>query len=370
MSATHQSLTLFLAGDVMTARGLDSVLPHPGDPGLFEACLKDARDYVRLAERLNGPIPSPVDFTYIWGDALKELDRRKPLVRLINLETAITRRGQPEPKGINYRMHPENIPAICAAGIDCCVIANNHVLDWGREGLAETLDTLTRAGLHCAGAGRDRQAAEAPAVLPLPDGSRLLVFGLGTPDCGIPPYWAATDRRSGVARLPDLCAESLSAIVDRVRSHKRPGDRVIVSIHWGGNWGFDIPPQQVGFAHALIDVAGVDLVHGHSSHHIKGLEHYRGRLILYGCGDLLNDYEGIQDYQAYRGELSLLYFPTLAADGSLLALELVPMRIHRFRLRHAAPQERQWLFDTLTRECAARGCTLQRVNEGCFALRG
>ncbi|MCY1413732.1 putative polyglutamine synthesis accessory protein [compost metagenome] len=368
MPAAAQSLKLFLAGDVMTARGIDAVLPHPGDPRLHEPYLKDAGGYVRLAERLHGPLPRPVDYAYIWGDALEDLERRRPQVRLINLETAVTRRGRPEAKGINYRMNPANFPAILAAGIDCCVLANNHVLDWGREGLADTLATLARSGMACAGAGRDQQAAEAPAALPLADGTRLLVFGLCTPESGVPSTWTATARRSGVARLADLSTQSLEALAARIHVHRRPGDRVVASVHWGGNWGFEIPPAQVHFAHGLIDQAGVDLVHGHSSHHIKGLELYHERLILYGCGDLLNDYEGIQDYGVYHGELGLLYFPTLGADGRLLTLDLVPTHIHRFRLGHAGREERRWLFETLERECAHRGCGLQPGAGHSFAL--
>ncbi|WP_150645499.1 CapA family protein, partial [Pseudomonas fluorescens] len=170
MAAVTDTLKLFLCGDVMTARGIDSVLPHPGDPRLYEAYVKDAGDYVRLAERLNGAIPRPVDFSYIWGVALDEFELRQPHARIINLETAVSRRGRPEPKGINYRMSPENFPAISAAGIDCCVLANNHVLDWGAAGLADTLDTLSNNGMCSAGAGHNRQSAEAPAVLPQPGG--------------------------------------------------------------------------------------------------------------------------------------------------------------------------------------------------------
>ncbi|CAI8899137.1 hypothetical protein EMIT0P291_320013 [Pseudomonas sp. IT-P291] len=132
MAAVTDTLKLFLCGDIMTARGIDAVLPHPGDPRLYEAYVKNAGDYVRLAERVNGSIPRPVDFTYVWGVALDEFELRQPHARIINLETAVSRHGRPEPKGINYRMSPENFPLISAAGIDCCVLANNHVLDWGQ----------------------------------------------------------------------------------------------------------------------------------------------------------------------------------------------------------------------------------------------
>ena len=80
---------LFLCGDVMTGRGIDQVLPHPSDPLLHEGYASSALRYVELAERANGPIPRPVDFAYVWGDALTELERRRPDVRIVNLETAV-----------------------------------------------------------------------------------------------------------------------------------------------------------------------------------------------------------------------------------------------------------------------------------------
>src|SRR5687768_1455983 len=102
--------TLFIAGDVMTARGIDQIQAHPGDPTLYEGWLTSALEYTVLAERLHGPIPRGVDPTYIWGDTLPILDRIAPDVRLVNLETAVTDRGDPWPdKGIHYRMHPANV---------------------------------------------------------------------------------------------------------------------------------------------------------------------------------------------------------------------------------------------------------------------
>jgi poly-gamma-glutamate capsule biosynthesis protein CapA/YwtB (metallophosphatase superfamily) len=66
-------VTVFLCGDVMTGRGIDQILPHPSDPQIHEAFVSDARTYVALAEEVNGPIPQPVELSYIWGDALAEL---------------------------------------------------------------------------------------------------------------------------------------------------------------------------------------------------------------------------------------------------------------------------------------------------------
>jgi poly-gamma-glutamate capsule biosynthesis protein CapA/YwtB (metallophosphatase superfamily) len=129
---------LFLAGDVMTGRGIDQVLPHPGNPVLYEPWVRDAREYVQLAERLHGPIARPVDLDYLWGDALAELQQAGMDVRIINLETSITSSEDYWPaKEVLYRMHPGNAGCLTVARIDCCCLANNHVLDWGYQGLAE-----------------------------------------------------------------------------------------------------------------------------------------------------------------------------------------------------------------------------------------
>jgi poly-gamma-glutamate synthesis protein (capsule biosynthesis protein) len=136
-----------------------------------------------------------------------------------------------------------------------------------------------------------------------------------------------------------------------VQAVKRTGDIVVVSIHWGGNWGYDIPNEQQHFAHRLIDSAGVDIIHGHSSHHVKGIEVYRNKPIIYGCGDLLNDYEGIEGYEDYRADLSLMYFVHMdPVSGRLNALEMAPTRIRRFQLQHASAAETRWLHDVLNRE--------------------
>jgi poly-gamma-glutamate capsule biosynthesis protein CapA/YwtB (metallophosphatase superfamily) len=146
--------TLFLCGDVMTGRGIDQILASPCPPGIQEPYVCDARDYVVLAEEANGPIAHPVAPAYIWGDALAEVKRVAPDARIINLETSITTCDDFWPgKGIHYRMHPRNVDCLTAAAVDVCVLANNHVLDYGRAGLDQTIVTLIEAGLKVAGAG-------------------------------------------------------------------------------------------------------------------------------------------------------------------------------------------------------------------------
>ena len=344
-------LTLFLCGDVMTGRGVDQVLPNPGDPRIHEPGAETAELYVRLAESANGPIPRPVDFSYIWGDALEELATVGPSARVVNLETSVTRSDDYwKGKGINYRMHPANVPCITAARIDCCVLANNHTLDYGYSGLLETLVTLQRAGVKVAGAGRNRSEAWRLAVIDVSRECRVLVFGFGSPTSGIPSSWAATDTRPGVGLLENLSDTTLDRIRETIQLVKRPHDIVVASIHWGGNWGYAVPGEHVRFAHGLIR-AGSDVVHGHSSHHVGPIEIFEEKLILYGRGDFLDDYEGVADEDGFRSDLTLMYFPTIdPVSGQLVDLRMTPMRIKNFKANRASPVEARWLGDTINRE--------------------
>ena len=368
--AATSKITLFVCGDVMTGRGIDQILAHPSDPAIHERFMQSALGYVDIAEQKSGRIPRGVQAAYIWGDALDELQRIRPEARIINLETAVTRSDDWIGKGINYRMNPANVACLSAARIDCCALANNHVLDWGASGLRETLDTLHAAGLRTAGAGKNRSEAEAPAELSLPGGRRILIFALGAESSGVPPQWAATDRRPGVDFLADLSARMVARIADRVRAIKRPKDIAVVSLHWGSNWGYEIAPDEVHFAHQLIEHAGIDLIHGHSSHHAKAIEVFQDKLILYGCGDFINDYEGIAGYEAFRGDLGLMYFPTLdAATGRLLALELVATQVVRFRVQRAVEADARWLCSMLDREGGRFGISTELMPGNRIALR-
>jgi poly-gamma-glutamate capsule biosynthesis protein CapA/YwtB (metallophosphatase superfamily) len=368
-SHPSDAITLFLCGDVMLGRGIDQILPHPGDPRLYEPEVRSAKTYVELAERENGPIPMPADFPYVWGDALEALRRLGPDVRIINLETSITRSSEAVPKGINYKMNPDNVACLTAAEIDCCVLANNHVLDWSYPGLLETLDTLDHADIHSAGAGRDAFQAEAPAVLEVPGKGRVLVFAFGSVTSGIPRVWAAGRNHPGVSLLGDLSDRTVARIADRAHASRRPGDLLVASIHWGGNWGYDIPAQQTRFAHGLIDRAGFDVVHGHSSHHPKGMEIYQGKPILYGCGDFLNDYEGIAGYEEFRDDLVLMYFLTIgASQGTLARLTMVPLQIRNFRLNRASPADATWLRGTLNRERRKFGIRVRLKGDNTLTL--
>jgi poly-gamma-glutamate synthesis protein (capsule biosynthesis protein) len=364
-------INMFICGDVMIGRGVDQVLPHPGNPLIHEPYMKSAGGYVELAEQANGPIQKPVSPSYIWGDAIEELERMAPDLRIINLETSMTESNDYwEGKSIHYRMHPDNISCITAARIDYCSLANNHILDWGYVGLNETMETLKKLNIKASGAGRNLGEAESPAVMTIEGKGRVIVLSFGSVTSGIPLDWAATKNKPGVNLLKDLSDKTVQNIKEKVGAIKKKGDIVVVSIHWGSNWGYDIPREQTTFAHKLIDDAGVDVIHGHSSHHVKGIEVYRNRLIIYGSGDFLNDYEGISGYEYFRDDLGLMYFVSVdSSTGKLARLQMTPTRIKNFKVNRTSKGDALWLRDILNREGEIFGTRVKLNRDNTLTLQ-
>ena len=343
-------VTVLLGGDAMLGRGVDQILPHSGEPELREPYMRDARGYVRLAEHANGPIARPVDWAWPWGEVLEVLDDAAPDVRVINLETTVTADGEfADRKPVCYRMHPDNLPALTAFRPDVCALANNHILDFGHQGLTDTVEALTQPGIQGPGAGADLYIARRPAAVTVHGEHRVLIGSVAMTSAGVPESWAAHGDRPGVWLTRDLSSRVADDVAAGVLAHKRDGDVAIVSLHWGSNWGYAIAPDQIGFAHRLID-AGIDIVHGHSSHHPRPVEIYRGKPILYGCGDVIDDYERISGHEQFRAELRLLYLTsTDPASGELVSLQLIPLHVRRMRLERATQADAEWLRTTLER---------------------
>ncbi|MGH7790958.1 MAG: CapA family protein, partial [Thermodesulfobacteriota bacterium] len=294
-----------------------------------------------------------------------------PDLRIINLETSITKSDAYwKGKGIHYRMHPENTPCITAAKIDCCSLANNHVIDWGYSGLLDTLEALDKANVKRAGAGRNAQEAASPAVMEVGEKGRVIVFSFGLKTSGIPAVWAASQDKAGVNLLEDFSDETFHSVKERIQKVKQQGDIAVASIHWGGNWGFKVYPKQRWLAHKLIDDAGVDIIHGHSSHHVKGIEVYKERPIMYGCGDLINDYEGIGNfYEDFRKDLGLMYFVSSdPATGKLVHLQMTPTQVKRLKVNRASREDALWLKDTLNREGKKLGTRVELNKDNTLTL--
>lgn len=163
-------------------------------------------------------------------------------MRIVNLETGVTPSQDAWPRnGIHYRMHQRNLGCLVAARVDCWCLANNHVLDWGCDGLMETRGVLDAAGVAHAGAGPNAEQAASPAVLDVPGKGCVCIYALGDATSGIPRAWGATADRPGVNLLDDLTEETAQVIARRMRREKRPGDLVVASIHWARTGGTTCP---------------------------------------------------------------------------------------------------------------------------------
>jgi len=356
---SQKRITIFFAGDVMTGRGIDQILPYPSKPGIHESYVKSAQGYVELMEKHSGAINKPAEYSYVWGDALDIFTKIKPDLKIVNLETSITTSEDYwKGKGINYRMSPANIEVLKTAGLDFVSLANNHVLDWGYDGLRETIEILDSAGIKHSGAGLDKSRAEKPAVFDIPNKGKVIIFSLGSIDSGIPHSWKATSGKPGVNLIDKFSETRINEIGKQIEEISKPEDLVVLSIHWGTNWGYSIPEEHRNFAHRLIDTAGVDIVHGHSSHHPGGVEVYKGKLVIYGAGDLINDYEGISGYENFRDDLSLMYFVTLNSTN-VMDIRMVPMQIRKFSLMRAGKEDSNWLFNTMRKESNKLGTKVE-----------
>ncbi|MBN1595422.1 CapA family protein [candidate division FCPU426 bacterium] len=197
-------------------------------------------------------------------------------IGLVNLECPLTRRGRRfRNKKFTFRAQPDAAAALKRAGITAVSLGNNHIMDFGEQGLLDTLAALENAGLAYAGAGVNAAAARAPARLDLPRGrAALLSYSLTYPG----EFWAASQKSgTALARLPQVEAD--------VRSAAAWADLVIVCFHWGGELMHYPRAYQTEYGHAAID-AGADVVVGTHPHVLQGVEWYRRRLIFYSLGNL------------------------------------------------------------------------------------
>ncbi|WP_254543974.1 CapA family protein [Halomarina pelagica] len=272
----------------------------------------------------------------VWGtvlDRLRDLD-----ATLVNLECCLSTRGTRWTRTyrpFHFRADPRwAIPALETAGVDCCALANNHVLDFGEVALEDTLDHLDAAGIAHAGAGRDLDAALEPARVTI-DGLDVAVVSLTDNT----PEYAATADAPGTAHV--------EIDVENERTRRRAGealsrasepspDLLVASLHWGPNMVTEPPPAFEAFARWLVD-RGVDLIHGHSAHVFHGIEVYDGAPILYDAGDFVDDYAVDPDL---RNDRSFLF--EVRADAAIEEVRLHPTEIRDYRVHEARGDAARW----------------------------
>jgi poly-gamma-glutamate capsule biosynthesis protein CapA/YwtB (metallophosphatase superfamily) len=300
----------------------------------------------------------------VWGDVLPLLLAAD--LRLINLECVISRRGamwHPHTKLFHFRAHPRAIDVLSAARIDGVTLANNHVLDYGPEALAECLARLDCAGIRHTGAGRTLSEAIAPALLETAAGPIGLIALTDNE-----PHWEALANRPGV----QFVAYNAQGLIEPYRSQlshliaatRRKAACVIISAHVGPNWGAPSAAMRA-LAHELIDL-GADLYWGHSNHTPQGMEMYHAKPILYATGDFIDDY-AVDPNQ--RNDRSFLFIAELD-NGRVQRIQLHPVAIENCRVRRAHAAEARFLQERMQMRSAELGTLLETYDDRCELVVG
>jgi len=315
--------TIGLAGDVMLGRGVAESIQRSGP----------AHPWGNLLPRL-------------W-----ELD-----LFLVNLECALTCETREWGiKPFHFRADPTMVETLRLGRVDFAGVANNHIGDFGEEGLLETIRTLDRAGIAHAGAGPTLEAARVPARL---HAKRWRISVLAVAD--YPAEWAAGPDRPGMNYLPiSLDPRQVGEVETAVRMARQDADLVVVCIHWGPNMRPRPTAEFRAFARRISD-AGADIFWGHSAHVVQGVEVREGRLILFDTGDFVDDYAVDA---SLRNDLSALFVVRLGVSG-IEGLDLVPVRIGRCQVSLAEGRDRSWILERIAALSRELGTTLAPSEPG------
>lgn len=302
-----------------------------------------------------------------WGNTLPLLHSAD--LNILNLETSATTHPTKWPnKVFNYRMHPDNITALQAAKVSYAGLANNHTLDFSEPGLIETVRTVKKASIAFAGAGETQEEATRPAVLRIPSSDPNTSHEIH--------IWAAADHPRDWAGVPTFhfvdytlkTRERLRKLI--TKPTPKPAALKIFSVHWGPNYSWQ-PAQEIkDLAHFLVDSCGIDIIHGHSSHHVQGVEKYKGKLIIYGCGDFVDDYALTPKYRNNLSAVWQVNVEEVTGEFSekglkLKRLDVYPTKIDRFMARRLGSNEvdHEWVREKI-KDLSAEFGTIVELESG------
>jgi poly-gamma-glutamate capsule biosynthesis protein CapA/YwtB (metallophosphatase superfamily) len=286
---------------------------------------------------------------YPWGNLttiFKESD-----CTLVNLETTLTTHTKKEPKVFNFQSLPTHVQSLKDAHITAVNIANNHIKDFGDEGLVETIATLDEVNISHTGAGKNILEAKKPIIIKTNNDMTIGIIGYTDNE----PEWHATLTQPGI-NYTKIDVNTMKDIIDDIKSIRPQVDVLIVSLHWGPNM-LEFPLQKhISFAHALID-NGVDIIHGHSAHVLQGIEIYKKKFIFYDTGDLVDDY-AID--QTLRNDLSAIFQVSCSKQNVQsekrtsigIAVNIIPVKIENMQTNVCTGESRQMVFDLLNKRSA------------------
>ncbi len=298
-------LTIGFAGDVMLGRTLDRIISARG-------------------------------YNYPWGNVLplmKTMD-----ANIINLETTLTGSTKQLIKTFNFKASPDKVRSLINANVTIANLANNHILDYEKEGLLETIETLDKAGIKHVGAGTNNEMATLPLLISKKD-IRIGVIGLTDNE----PEWKA-NTGPGTFFINVEDKTDREKVLDKIENLVEKTDIVIISIHWGPNKREQPTQEFIRFAHTMVD-HGAHIIHGHSAHILQGVENYNNRLILYDTGDFVDDYAVDPEL---RNDLSAFFILTVSKLG-LVNLTIVPVRIFQYQVNLAREGDYNWVINRMKR---------------------
>lgn len=264
--------------------------------------------------------------SYPWGNTLSLCEQSD--LRICNLECVLSDKGEPYPreKAFHFRTDTRNIDSLKYADINIVSLANNHTLDFGSEALHEMLTILPRHGVHFSGAGKDLKHAATVATASV-NGVKIGMIAFTDNE----PEWEAGKNKPGVFYVPiNLKDKRAKYLLNVIKRAKKDLDLLIISAHWGPNWGYEVPKEHTDFAHRLID-AGADIIFGHSPHVFRGIEIYKQRPIIYSAGNFIDDYAVDE---AERNDQSFIFIVEVGPP-KISKLTLYPSVIENFQARLA-----------------------------------
>ena len=321
--------------------------------------------------RLVNKVLANAQFTYVWGDTIDIIKRAD--FSLINLECPVSSKGKEWNKTFkvfHFRANLDAIQVLNSASIDYVSLANNHILDYDIEALLDTLDILDKNNISHSGAGRNLKEAMKPAIIEKklklkPSNNHDSYYNVDNEEAnnndskntiriGLisltdnEPEWEAKYDQAGINYIPTALDPDryYYRLQNYIENAKKQSDLVIVSSHVGPHFRETPSMKYVNFAHKIIDL-GADIYWGHSNHMPQGIELYKhndnNKIILYDCGDFIDDYAIDSNY---RNDLSFIFLLHFLMDknhklsnnnsnnGNILLqnsmIELIPTKISNF----------------------------------------
>jgi len=281
---------------------------------------------------------------YPWGNIIPTLKQTD--FNLINLENTFTTSTKRVPKVFNFKSNPANVQSLRQAHITVVNLANNHILDFGNEGLFDTIKALDSIGIKHVGAGKNLQEAR-QAVIISKNNIKIGIIGYTDNE----PGWKAEINKPGTNYIK---VGDLTTIQQDIKDIRKKVDFLITTIHWGPNMQQRPSQEFINFAHAIID-SGVDILHGHSAHVFQGIEVYHNKLILYDTGDFVDDYAV---NSLLRNDQGILFIVTVAKSG-IKKIKLIPLLISNFQVNHAPSLHKKEILDRVKKLSAPFGTKIE-----------